>query len=177
MVEFGFWEVVGTVVALVIAAAMSLFVKEWVQRRLEYGRLKKKVEKIAGKGAKVVAYGDLYTIESIDFNGMTLKGRIQTVFIPIGKVLETEIVLPVENYKEARAKMLKENLKEMGETFIPYLRDEMMPAMIDGVKEYIVKQLEPGEELDAIVGLKVRKALEEEGIGIKRLEGRSEEDR
>ena len=170
MVEFGFWEVAGTVVALVIAATISLYVKDWCERRWEYKKLKEKVETIAGIGARVIHDGRMYKIESIESEGLTLKGEIATVFIPIVNVLESEIILPVDNYEEAKIELAKKEMKEMSEVLIPMLRDEMMPALMDSVKEYIVGKLEPGEELDAILGVRVRKALEESGYRVEKVD-------
>ena len=105
-VQIGILEMVISIVTLVVATAITFYIKDWYQKRAEYIKLKDKIDKIAGKGAKVIYSEsqdrDLYTIESIDSDGLVLKSKVQTIFLPIKKVLESEIILPVDDYEKRR---------------------------------------------------------------------------
>ena len=171
-----------SIVTLVVAIGITFYVKDFYQKRSEYKKLEDKLNKIAGKGATVIYSEsqnmfdrDLYTIDSIDPNGVILKSKVQTIFLPSKKVLESEFILPADNYGQMKTEKMKKDMEQMADAMVPALMDKMFPALIKGVKEYFIEVLEPGGEFNAVVGFKIQKALEEQGLEIKQKE--SEENK
>lgn len=177
--QIGILEMVISIVTLVVATGITFYVKDLYQKRSEYKKLEDKINKIAGKGATVIYSEsqnmfdrDLYTIDSIDPNGVVLKSKVQTIFLPIKKVLESEFILPADNYGQMKTEKMQKDMEQMADAMVPALMDRMIPAIMEGVKEFFLDGLEPGGEFDAVVGLKIQKALEVEGLEVKQKESK-----
>lgn len=167
--------VVISILASVILSMLTFYLKDHLQRRSDYGKLKKKLEQKAGKGAMVVYSvgsglgmgSQLYKIEDFDREGVTLRNDVQSIFVPASKLVESEMIIPGENYKEAKLAKGKQEMED--------IMDAVFPAMFQKMKEGIEEaMLSEGGDLSAVIGVKVRKALQEEGLEIKQMTEREE---
>ena len=156
-------------ITLVGTIVITFYVKDYLQKKREFAQLREKLENIAGKNAKILfdsgsgLGGGLqeYKIIGIDKTGITIKNELQTVFIPPLKLLQTEMVLPVEKYEELKHEKLKKDMEKTFDAMIPAMFDKMFPAMMDAIQENIAE--EEGE-LSVVIAMKIAKVLEEEGI-------------
>ena len=103
-------------IALIGTIVITFYVKDFLQRKQEYKRLREKLEKIAGRNATILFCpsgggigGGLqeFKIIDIDGSGITLKNELHTIFIPPNKLLQTEMILPVDNYEKLKHEKLK----------------------------------------------------------------------
>jgi hypothetical protein len=73
------------------------------------------------------------------------------------RVLLTDIAIPVENYEGLRKELMRKNVEES--------LDIVFPPLMDKLKEVMVKEfLKTDSELSAVIALKVRGEIKEEGI-------------
>ena len=177
MDNIGIVEIVIAIVSLVVAAAITFYIKDWYQKRRDYNQLIEKINKIAGKGAKVIYAvpgigSDLYKIESIDSSGIFLKSEVQSIFLPIKKVLESEIILPADDYLHQKKEKMKKDFEEVADTIFPVMFDKMFPPMLEAIQTNFIDKLEPGGEIDAIIGVRITKALKDHGLEIKQIESK-----
>ena len=78
------------------------------------------------------------------------------------RVLLTDIAIPFENYEVLRKELMRKNVEES--------LDIVFPPLMDKLKEVMVKEfLKTDSELSAIVALKIRGEMKEEGIPVKKL--------
>lgn len=85
-----------------------------------------------------------------------MESPLLKTFIPIDKVFQTEISLPVENYEKLAKELMVKNTRE---TF-----DLIFPLIMDKLKEVFMKEfLEEGSELNAVVALQIKTQLKEKG--------------
>ena len=149
------------------STAFAFYIKDALQRRSDFRKLKRKLDRIAGKRA-VVLYPSptlgyrLFKIEEIDKHGVTLKNDLETIFIPPAKLLRSEIVLPCDNY--GRVKLA--HIKNEAVTTMNVLA----PAMFDSFKRYLTAD---DSEFDAIFAIKFRRFMKNEGFPISKTRRRS----
>ena len=160
--------VVISILASVVLSMLTFYLKDYLQRRSDYGKLKKKLEQIAGKGAMVVYSvgsgmgmgSQLYKIEDFDREGVTLKNDVQRIFVPASKIVQSEWIIPGEDYEKAKLAKGKQEIENM--------MDAVFPAMFQKMKEVIGQEiLTEGGDLNAVIGVTVRKSLHEQGLDIK----------
>jgi len=164
-----------SILAAAVSVAVTFCIKDYLQKRADYAKLRKKLERIAGKNATVIYHPErggtsvlgtgLCKIVEIDEHGITLKNELQTVFVPIGKLLQAEIILPCENYEEARLAQLKKDMDDFAEALVPALIDKILPSMVEAMEEELVGDT----ELSIVLGVKMRHLLEDEGYEIRKL--------
>jgi hypothetical protein len=130
-------EILITIIAGAIGVAIAFYIKEFLQRKHQYRRLRNKLEKIAGKNARIIYEGDeIFKIAEIDENGVTLTSELKTLFIPTAKLLQTEIVLPSDEYDEIIERRKKEKEEEKNKIMVEALQ-RTMPSLADTfLKEY-----------------------------------------
>jgi hypothetical protein len=98
--DFVLGVLVGVVTA-VIASAITFYIKDYLEERAKFAKFREKLDKIAGKNAPVIIPNiGLVKIVEISKQGLTVRSELCDTFIPMEKVLQTEIALPVE--KRAR---------------------------------------------------------------------------
>jgi hypothetical protein len=141
----------------------TFYIRGLLQERSEYGKLREKLESIAGKNAMIVyegvsSVGDtLYKITDFGKNGITIENSFHKVFIPAGKVLQMEIVLPVDDYKERKDAFEKQQIEKVSKALFEPLMEQM--------KENFEKELErPDGELSGPLRSSVIVLLEEKGL-------------
>lgn len=170
-------SVLASVVASVTVTGLTFYLKEYLQGRSDYGKVKQKLAEIAGKGAKVVYSvgsglgmgAQVYRIEDFDREGVTLRNEVQTVFVPASKLVQSDWIIPSEKYEEAKLAIGKQDVSNM--------LDAMFPAMLERMKQGIEEaMLSEGGDLSAVIGVKVRKALKEEGLEIKQIRERGKKE-
>lgn len=162
--NFGYLDLIITISTTVVSVGITFYLKDFLQKRLEYKKLRSKLEAIAGKNATIVYTGvganiggNLYKIIDIDQNGVTLENRVQTIFLPPAKLLLSEMILPADNYKELKEDYEKKELERVSEA--------MFQPMFDKMKESFEHDLKADEgELSSTVEIKVIKTLKEQGI-------------
>lgn len=151
------------VVTAVIVTAITFYVKDYLKERAKFKRFKEKLEKIAGKEAEVLI-PNIGIVKLVDINkqGITVTGELCKTFIPMEKVLLTDIALPVENYEELRKRLMRKSVEET--------LDVVFPPLMDKLKEVFVREfLKDDSELSAVVALKIRGQMKEEGYEVKKL--------
>lgn len=163
----GFNEVLAGVIIGVITAAVAtaitFYVKDYLKERAKFKKFKEKLEQIAGKEAEVII-PNIGIVKIVDINkqGITVKSELSTIFIPMEKVLLTDIALPVENYEEIRKEFMRKNVEES--------LDVVFPPLINKLKEVFVREfLKSDSELSAIFAFKLRGEMKEQGYPLKKL--------
>ena len=147
----------------IITAGVTFYLKDYLKERAKFNKFKKKLEQIAGKEARVII-PNIGIVKIIDINqqGITVKHELCKTFIPMEKVLLTDISLPVENYEVMRKEFMRKNVEES--------LDIVFPPLMNKLKEVFVREfLKTDSELSAVIAIKVRGELKEEGIPLKKL--------
>lgn len=178
--SFNVWTLIISIVAFVVSAGLTFYLKDYIQRRSNYGKVKKKLEQIAGKGAMViyspgtgVGMGPQpFKIAEFDREGVTLRNEIQSIFVPASKLIQSEWIVPSEKYEEAKLARVKQEMEGMMDAMFPAMFKKMMPAMKQALQEEMID--EKGG-FAAVIGIRVQKALQEEGFEIKEIEGREKQ--
>jgi hypothetical protein len=174
--------VVLSVVASSFGVAIAFYVKDYLEQRGAYRRLRTRLERIAGKNATVVyespqstqiaPKATLYRIQEFNADGVVLKNDLHTIFVPIQAVLDEDLILPCENYEEEIHRREREEVTR----FMNFLLPEMTSKIIQTMKQELAKELgSQGTELNAIIGVQVTKALQESGLEVRRLPGPQEQ--
>lgn len=147
------------VTTAVVATGITFYMKDYLKERAKFRKFKEKFEQIAGKNAEVLIPNvGLVKIIEINKQGITAKSQLCKIFIPMEKVMQTEISLPLENYDEMRKELAVKNMKES--------LDLMFPPLMDKLKEVFVKEfLDSESELNAVVALQVKSVLQDEYAG------------
>ena len=169
-------------ITTVVAVAISFYVKDFLQTKSEYGKLRKKLERVAGKHATILYGGtgfgpgaatQLFKIEDIDNHGITLKNDLQTIFVPAKKLLQAEMIVPCDNYEQAKMEKIKKDMEQFMDGLMPAMFDKLFPAMTNAIKSNFVEEIMGDEgEVSAVLGIKIQKVLSEEGYEIKKLDSR-----
>ena len=158
--------------SLVGTTAITLFLKDRLEKYLDYRHLKTKLDSIAGLQATVLFENAKYRIQSIDKRGMVVRNDLQTVFIPIRKVLENIFVLPNDAYDTVKKRLADEEHQLMKARMFDMMDDlfnQMFPKMFSAIEESIRTDLLADKtELSFAIGVKLTKLLEDEGIEIKK---------
>lgn len=144
------------VITTVIATGITFYIKDYLKERAKFRKFKEKLEQIAGKNAEVLI-PNVGLVKMIEINkqGIIVESQLCKIFIPMEKVMQTEISLPFENYDEVRKELTVKNLKES--------LDLMFPPLMDKLKEVFVKEfLDSESELNAVVALQVKSVLQDE---------------
>ena len=157
-------------ITLIGTLVITFYVRDFLQKRQEYKQLLGKLEKIAGLNAAILyspsAVGvgaglQEFKIIDIDESGITIKNELHTIFIPPNKLLQTEMILPVDNYETLKQLKLKKDMEQMLDAMVPALIERMFPAMMEAIQERV---MEEEGEFSMVIGMKIAKVLEEEGI-------------
>ena len=147
----------------IITTGITFYIKDYLKERSKFNKFKKKLEQIAGKEAKIII-PNIGIVKLIEINqqGIIVKNELCKTFIPMEKVLLTDIALPVENFEVLRREFMRKNVEEN--------LDIVFPPLMDKLKEVFVREfLKTDSELSAIIAVKVRGELKEEGIPLKKL--------
>jgi len=164
------------------SVAVTFYIKDYIQSKSEYSKLRSKLEKVAGKNATVIYGGEgfgpgttqLYKIIDIDSHGITLQNELVTIFVPAKKLLQSEMIVPCDNYEKKKLEKTKRDMEEYMDSLIPSIFDKLFPALEKAMKENFLEDIKSEEgEVSAIIGIKIQKILSEEGYVIKKLESGS----
>jgi hypothetical protein len=164
-------------ISLVTTVAITFYLKDYLQSKNEYRKLRKKLEKVAGKNSTIIyattigGFGasHLYKIYDIDDNGITLHNDMQTIFVPAKKLLQSEMIVPCEEYEKVKMLKMKKDMEDMMDNFIPAMFDKLFPAILNAMKNNFMEELiEEEGEVNAVIGFKIQKILSEEGYEIKK---------
>lgn len=175
--QLTWYSFVGFLVSTVVTVAISFYLKDYFQTRAEYSKMRKKLNAIAGKHATVLFAEpgggfeklQLYRIENIDGHGITLKNELHTVFVPSRRLLQADMILPCDNYEEARLNKMKRDMERMMDALMPAMFDRLFPALMNAIQDTMLDEFTSDTgEFSAVIGLKIQKVLSEEGFEIKR---------
>ena len=163
-------EVAITIIVGAISVAISFYIKDFLMQKAQYRKLRKKLEKVAGRNANVL-YGEneMFKIKDFDEDGVTLENDLKTIFIPIGMLLQNETILPSTNY----SKIMKEKKEEESQEKIMEMRavyESSLPSMMSSLKEYKKNNGDDDDDMQEVM-----QALMEQMVGI--AEKESERDR
>ena len=149
----------------VIATGITFYIKDYLKERAKFRKFKEKFEQIAGKNAQVIIpYVGQVKIVEINKQGIVVESQLCKTFIPIDRVFNTEISLPVENYEKLSKELMVKNLKE---NF-----DLIFPLIIDATKEMLVKEfLDEDSKISGVLAFQVKTQLKEQGYVIRDKEG------
>jgi hypothetical protein len=144
----------------IIATGITFYLKDYLIERAKFKRLEKKLKPIAGKEAEVIIPNiGIVKITDINNHGITVKDKLCTTFLPMERVLLTDIGIPFENYDALRKELMRKNVEES--------LDIVFPPLMDKLKEVMVTEfLKPDSELSAFIALKIRGEIREEGISV-----------
>jgi len=148
------------VVTTVISTGVTFYVKDYLKERAKYQKFRAKFEQIAGKNAQVMI-PQIGQVKIIDINkeGIVVESPLSKTFIPIDKVFQTEISLPVENYEKLAKELAVKNAREG--------LDLMFPLLMDKLKEVLVGEfLDTDSKLSAVVAFQIKTQLKQEGYTI-----------
>jgi hypothetical protein len=142
----------------IIATGITFYLKDYLKERAKFKKFEAKLKEIAGKEAEVIIPNiGIVKITDINRQGITVKNELCTTFLPMERVLLTDIAIPVENYEGLRKELMRKNVEES--------LDIVFPPLMDKLKEVMVKEfLRTDSELSAVIALKVRGEMKEEGI-------------
>ena len=81
------------------------------------------------------------------------------------------MILPSKDYETQKAKKMKEDMEKLMDAMMPAMFEKMLPAMLNAVRENIIEDME-GEtgEVQAVIALKFKQLLSEEGLVITKKE-------
>jgi hypothetical protein len=114
------------VVTTVISTGVTFYIKDYLKERAKYQKFKAKFEQIAGKNAQVMIpqFGQVKILE-INKQGIVVESQLCKTFIPIDKVFQTEISLPIENYDKLAKELAIKNVRESIDVVFPPLMDKL----------------------------------------------------
>jgi hypothetical protein len=147
----------------IIVTGITFYLKDYLKERSKFKKFEKKLKQIAGKEAEVIV-SNLGIVKIIDINnqGMTVKSELCTTFLPMERVLLSDIAIPVENYEMLRKELMRKSVEES--------LDVVFPPLMEKLKEVVIKEfLKTDSELSAVFAIKVRGEMKEEGIPVKKL--------
>ena len=175
--EVNIYTLIISIVTVVISTGVTFYVKDYLQKWSDYNKLRKKLEKIAGKHARVLyspGHGanigmgpQLFEIIDSDTQGITLRNELQTVFIPATKLIQSEMTLPCDDFENAKVSKMKKEFENMAEAMFPAMFNKMFPALKEAIE---FDFLEEEGEFSAVMGFKIQKILKDEGYEIKKIE-------
>ena len=148
------------VVTTVITTGVTFYVKDYLKERAKFQKFKAKFEQIAGKNAQVMI-PNIGQVKIVDITkqGIVVESQLCKTFIPIDKVFQTEISLPVENYDELSKELMVKNAKES--------LNLMFPLIMDQLKETLVGEfLDADSQLNAVVAFQIKTQLKKEGYHV-----------
>ncbi|XPF93216.1 hypothetical protein ACM9HF_14460 [Colwellia sp. RE-S-Sl-9] len=162
--EFDYAKILFVVVTTVVTVAITFYLKDFLQKKNEYKKLKNKLEAVAGRNAYIVYTGagsgvgsNLYKITDIDEGGITLKNSLQTIFIPPLLLLNSPMVVPDENYETLK--------KEHQAREVEAVAQSMFQPLLDKMIEGIETDLSDDEgELSSRIEVRVTQILESKGV-------------
>jgi len=168
------WQQIAiSIITLVGTTALTFFLKDLLQRYLYYRKLRSKLDNIAGVRASVLYENLEYKIITIDQQGIVLKSDLQTIFIPIKKALENILVIPGDYYEKVKEGMEQElhmKMKARVLDMMDDMMDQMLPKMFAKIKEQLtLEMMEDETELSMVVGMKITKILQDEGMELKKV--------
>ncbi|MCJ7630999.1 hypothetical protein MUP77_01165 [Candidatus Bathyarchaeota archaeon] len=148
------------VTTAVIATGITFYIKDYLKERAKFRKFKEKFEQIAGKNAKVLI-PNVGQVKIVDINkqGIVVESQLRKTFIPIDKVFQTEISLPVENYEKLSKELLVKTTKE---SF-----DLIFPLIMDAMKEMVVKEfIDTDSQVNAVMILQLKTQLKNMGYEV-----------
>ena len=155
--------IIVAVITSVITVFLAFYLRNHLQEKFDYRKLKAKLESIAGKNAKIVYSGAgntggiLYKIIEVNKSGLTIKNKAHEVFIPITKVLKMDFILPAENYEKLKD---ESEAKEI-EKFSSAMFDPLFKKMAESIEDELTKN---SGDLSNSLEARVICILEEKGI-------------
>jgi hypothetical protein len=144
----------------VIATGITFYVKDYLKERTKFRKFKEKFEQIAGKNAQVmIPYVGQVKIVDINRQGIVVESQLCKTFIPIDRVFQTEISLPVENYDALSKELIVKSTKESFNLIFPLIMDAM--------KEMVVKEfVDSDSQLNAVMVLQLKTQLKNLGYEV-----------
>lgn len=175
--NISFIQILITIVVGAISVALTFYIKEYLQKNKEYKSFKEKIDKVAGKNSTVLyapdginSY-DLFKVINISKSGLTLKNELQTIYVPASKLLKSDMILPCDNYKQARLEKLKREMEENFTVLFPAMFEKMFPPMMNAIKENFIDEMMAEEgEMEGAIFIKFQKFLTNEGYEVKKID-------
>ncbi|PKF80617.1 hypothetical protein CW749_05580 [Vibrio sp. vnigr-6D03] len=162
--EFDYLKILFAVVTTVLSVAITFYLKDYLQKKSEYKKLKEKLEAVAGRNAYIVYTGsgsgigsNLYKIIDIDEGGITLKNSIQTIFIPPQLLLNSAMIVPEENYDQLKKDYQAKEIEMVAESMFQPLFEKMIENIDDDLSH------DEGE-LSSRIEIRVTQILEAKGV-------------
>lgn len=162
--DLDYAKILFVVLTTVLSVAVTFYLKDFLQKKNEYKKLKGKLEAIAGRNAYIVYTGagsgvgsNLYKITDIDEGGVTLKNSIQTVFIPPQLLLNSAMIVPEDNYEALKEAYQAKELEAVTETMFQPLFDKLVESFETEIKN-------DDGELSSKIEIKVIQILEAKGV-------------
>ena len=162
--DLDYAKILFVVLTTVLSVAVTFYLKDFLQKKSEYKKLKGKLEAVAGRNAYIVYTGagsgvgsNLYKITDIDEGGVTLKNSIQTIFIPPKLLLHSAMIVPEENYDELKKEYQTKELETVSEAMFQPLFEKMRESIESDIND-------DAGELSSRIEVRVIQILESKGV-------------
>lgn len=157
-------KILFVIITTVVSVAITFYMKDFLQKKSEYKKLKKKLEAVAGRNAYIVYTGtgsgvgsNLYKITDIDEGGVTLKNSLQTIFIPPKLLLNSAMIVPEDNYEELKKEYQAKEIEVVAEAMFQPLLEKMMESIETEITQ-------DNGELSSRIEIRVIQILEAKGV-------------
>lgn len=137
------------VISFLLSTVVGLYLNHKYNERLEYKDFLQRLNKIVGLGGKIMYKIDntegLFQITEINQQGVTLTGFNVTIYVPIDKLMEQEIIVPDQDYDEIIKNLEEENSlknQELEEFRQKRIAEIYAYSNRDMIKNYLFPELE-----------------------------------
>ena len=124
-----FLEIIISIIVVIITTAITFFLKDQLQRYLDYKKLKAKLANVAGVAAYVIYGGNRYRIGAIDRHGILLESDAENIFIPINRALENTVTIPSDDYDQIKRKVEEDEHEKVKARMLDAM-DSMFPNIL-----------------------------------------------
>lgn len=118
-----------SILVAIVGTAVAFYVKDYQERKALFRKLKSKLEKIAGRNAKVIYKDEVYRLVEFDEGGVMLQNDMKSVFLPTGMLLQNEMVLPTDDYERKKKEKEKEQEAKELEMFKSVIGEQYLESL------------------------------------------------
>lgn len=174
------------IISFILTSTIGLYINYIFHKKKKEKEFFKKINNIVGLGGKVLYSVNMklnvFEVQEINRNGMIVKNTNKSIFIPIKKLMDSEIIIPESNYEETYKQKFEEEqvrqneLEEFKQKRIAEITANVNKQMITNhllpeIKNLIIQSIEENEgELSDKLENKMVEILRRSGYDIKKKE-------
>jgi hypothetical protein len=147
--EFELIHIFLSIISFLLTTVVGLYITHKYNERKEYKNFLKRLNNIVGLGGKIIYKNnetyEIFQIKEISKQGVTLIGFNITVYVPIDKLMEEEIIVPEQDYEEIMKNLNEENTmkdQELEEFRQKRIAEIYAYSNRDMIKNYLFPELE-----------------------------------